>query len=141
MVDIKADLHRLQVIIQKSETSFDGFSSLSRLQVRYSDVLKKYVNKHRRNVSLSILKSSEVDAISLEIIRTCERSISKLRQVMTYLRSTMLQEHLSSLALININNDLSLDLDSEILDIFEEILDIFARDYPHRLELVDVLSE
>ena len=59
--------------------------------------------------------------------------MSKLRQVMSYLRSTMLQERLSSLALININRDINLD--------HEKIIDIFARDYPHRLELVDVLSD
>ena len=57
---------------------------------------------------------------------SCERSISQLRTVKTYRRSMMLQERLSSLALVNIQREMDLDCES--------ILDIFAQDYPHSIE-------
>ena len=62
----------------------------------------------------------------------CERSISKLRLIKTYLRSTMRQERLSNLALINIHREIEL--------IPEVILDIFAIQFSRRLELVDILN-
>ena len=63
---------------------------------------------------------------------SCERSISKLRLIKTYLRSCMSENRLSSLAVLNIHRDIEVDLD--------EVLNIFATDYPHRLELIDILS-
>ena len=63
---------------------------------------------------------------------SCERSISKLRLIKTYLRSTMGQERLTGLALLNAHRDIAIA--------YDELLDIFARDYRHRLELVDILS-
>ena len=64
---------------------------------------------------------------------SCERSISKLRTVKTYLRSTMLQERLSSLALVHIHREMELDL--------EAILTLFANDNPHRIVLLDILAD
>ena len=66
----------------------------------------------------------------IELLRT--RSISKLRLIKTFSRSTMDQDRLSSLALMNIHRDVDID--------FNKVLDIFARDYPHRLLLVDILK-
>ena len=64
---------------------------------------------------------------------SCERSISRLRILKTYLRSTMEQDRLSSLALAFIYRQIDLPTDS--------ILDNFAKDYPHRLEFIDVLQD
>ena len=52
-------------------------------------------------------------------IASCERSFSKLKLILTYLRSTMRQERLSALALLSIESErlCSLDLDA-IIDEF-----------------------
>ena len=63
---------------------------------------------------------------------SCERSISKLRLLKTYLRSTMNQERLNGLSLMYAHSNIEID--------YEEILNIFARDYRHRLELIDILD-
>lgn len=61
----------------------------------------------------------------------CERSISVLRRLKTYLRSSMGQERLSGLALMHIHYGMELDL--------EEIVNIFARKHPRRMVLSDIL--
>ena len=57
----------------------------------------------------------------------CERSISRLRLIKNYLRSTMSMNRLSDLALMSILRNIKLDPD--------EVLDIFSSDYSHRLLL------
>ena len=63
----------------------------------------------------------------------CERSISVLRRLKTYLRSSMGQERLSGLALMHIHYGMELDLD--------EIINIFARKRPRRMVLSDILCD
>ena len=63
---------------------------------------------------------------------SCERSISRLRLLKTYTRSTMTQERLSGLAALYIHREIPLD--------YQKVLDIFARDYPHRLALKNLLD-
>ncbi|CAF0940276.1 unnamed protein product [Adineta steineri] len=46
----------------------------------------------------------------------CERSFSSLRRIKTYIRSTTGQERLSSLALINIEKDYQIDIDTIVTD-------------------------
>lgn len=53
-------------------------------------------------------------------IASAERSFSKLKLIKTYLRSTMAQERLNSLAILSIENDIAKNLD------FKEILRTFA---------------
>ena len=49
------------------------------------------------------------------LIASCERSFSKLKLIKIYLRSSMLQERLTSLALISIDREfLSADVKNEI---------------------------
>ena len=62
----------------------------------------------------------------------CERTFSSLKRLKTYTRSTMKQERLTGLALMHIHQSMELDL--------EEILNIFARKYPRRLKLLDILA-
>ena len=57
----------------------------------------------------------------------CERSISVIRRLKTYLRATMGEERLSGLALMHIHYDMDLNV--------EEIIDIFARQHPRRMLL------
>jgi hypothetical protein len=62
---------------------------------------------------------------------TCERSISTLRRLKTYLRSTMGEKRLRSLALLNVHRVINLDI--------EEIIERFARKHPRRMLLTDLL--
>ena len=62
----------------------------------------------------------------------CERTFSSLKRLKTYTRSTMRQERLSGLALMHIHQRMKLDM--------EEILNIFARKYPRKLKLIDILA-
>ena len=57
----------------------------------------------------------------------CERSASALRRLNTFMRASMSEERLSSLALIHTHYNTNIDL--------EEAVDIFAKLHPRRLEL------
>ena len=63
---------------------------------------------------------------------SCKRSMSKLRVLKNYLRTSMGQERFSALALANIHREIQLNPD--------EILDMFGRKLSRRLEVVDILS-
>jgi len=63
----------------------------------------------------------------------CERNVSALRRLKTYLRSTMSQTRLIGLALLHIHYNMEIDLD--------EIICRFARLHPRRMELANILSE
>ena len=64
---------------------------------------------------------------------SCERSISRLRLLKTYLRSRMLQDRLTSLALIYIHREIELDP--------EQVIDEFAKNNPHRMKFLDILQD
>ena len=59
----------------------------------------------------------------------CERSVSVLHRLKTYLRSTMGQERLSGLALMHIHYGMQID--------FEEVINIFAGRNQRRMVLLD----
>ena len=61
-----------------------------------------------------------------------ERTISTLRRIKTYLRSTMKQERFSNLALLYVRRDFNIDLD--------EVVDKFATMHPRRMQLINLLS-
>ena len=63
---------------------------------------------------------------------SCERSISVLRRLKTYLRNTMKEERLNALALLHVHRDIAIDI--------EQTIDIFARKHPRRMRLVDILG-
>ena len=62
---------------------------------------------------------------------TCERSISSLRRLKTYLRNSMSESRLKGLALFNIHRAIAVDIN--------EVIDRFAFKYPRRMALVDIL--
>ena len=62
----------------------------------------------------------------------CERSVSVLRLLKTYLRSTMGQDRFSSLALLYVRRDFEVDLD--------KVVDTFATRHARRMQLVDIFS-
>ena len=70
-------------------------------------------------------------------VTTCEteRSNSQLKLLKTYLRSTMTEERLSSLAVIKIHREMIADLD------FDKLVVEFANRHPRRMALPCVLSD
>ena len=58
---------------------------------------------------------------------SAERSFSCLRRLKSYLRSTMGQERLTALALLNIERDIMPDI--------EKIINVFAKQAPRKLQL------
>jgi hypothetical protein len=52
---------------------------------------------------------------------TTERSFSVLRRLKTYLRTTMLQDRLTSLAVLHVHRDIDIDIDSHALIYFRKI--------------------
>jgi len=62
----------------------------------------------------------------------CERSISALRLLKTYLRTTMEEERMNGLLLMHIHYTMSMDTDA--------IIDEFARRNPRRMQLLDILQ-
>ena len=63
----------------------------------------------------------------------CERSISVMRRLKTYLRSTTCQERFSSLALINIHRSFPHDI--------ERIVTVFADRKKRRMQLTNILDD
>ena len=64
---------------------------------------------------------------------SCERSISTLRNLKTYLRNTMVQDRLNGLALMHAHREMELDL--------EKIIDLFANLHPRRMRMENILNE
>ena len=63
---------------------------------------------------------------------SCERSISTLRNLKTYLRNTMVQDRLNGLALMHAHREMELDL--------EKIIDLFATLHPRRMRMENILK-
>ena len=64
---------------------------------------------------------------------SCERSISCLRYLKIYLKSTIGVGRLNDLALMHAHRDISIDLG--------EIIDLFAVRQPRRMKLKDILAD
>lgn len=62
----------------------------------------------------------------------CERSVSALRRLKSYMRTTMGQERLNGLALLHVHYTRAINID--------QVVDIFAREHPHRMALLDILN-
>ncbi|XP_068704634.1 52 kDa repressor of the inhibitor of the protein kinase-like [Montipora foliosa] len=63
----------------------------------------------------------------------CERNVSALRRLKTYLRSTMSQTRLTGIALLHIHYNMDIN--------FDEIIRRFARLHPRRMQLANILSD
>lgn len=67
------------------------------------------------NIYTALILSQVIPVTSCE----CERSVSRLRRVKAYLRSTMGQERLNGLALMHSHYDIQVNV--------EQVVEIFAR--------------
>ena len=67
-------------------------------------------------------------------ITTCEaeRSISVIRRLKAYLRSTMTQTRFNGLALLHVHQEIDINT--------EEVLDMFARKHSRRMQMVNILD-
>ena len=63
----------------------------------------------------------------------CERSISALRRLKSYLRTTMTEDHLQGLALLHVHNGFKVDI--------ERVISAFARKHPRRMECHRLITE
>ena len=63
---------------------------------------------------------------------SCERSISGLRRLKTFLRNSMSEGRLKGLALLNVHREIHLDVD--------KVIDSFAAKHPRRMLLNDILN-
>ena len=63
---------------------------------------------------------------------TCERSISGLRRLKTWMRNTMTEERLNSLAVIMINRDIKIN--------DEKVVDAFASKHKRRMALSNIFA-
>ena len=63
----------------------------------------------------------------------CERSVSALRRTKTWLRTTMVNERLNGLTLMHIHDDIKIDV--------SEVINTFARQYPTRMQFLDILDD
>lgn len=63
---------------------------------------------------------------------SCERSISTLRRLKTFTRSTMGEKRLRALALLNVHREIKLDT--------EKVIDRFAMKHPRRMLLLEPLN-
>ncbi|XP_028412484.1 52 kDa repressor of the inhibitor of the protein kinase-like [Dendronephthya gigantea] len=63
----------------------------------------------------------------------CERSVSALRPIKMWLRSTMTTERLNGLAQMHINDDIPINL--------EEVINSFARQNPTRMQFLVILYD
>ena len=62
-----------------------------------------------------------------------ERSFSALKRIKTFLRSSMGNERLTALTLLHIHRDIEIDI--------PEVIDEFARRYPRRMKLANILQD
>lgn len=93
----------------EADTLHEAYRLLSQVPECFPEIIKCY------KIAMTIGVSSA----------TAERSFSSLRRIKTYLRSTMTQTHLSDLALLNIERDLS----SKLWDQVDEIVLRFAESH------------
>ena len=110
------------------ETFWSSKRDMKNLPARISDTLKQ-TDPH---IFPNIFTMLKILAVLPVTTCSCGRSISVLRRVKTYLRSTMTQERLNGLALLHIHRNIELKV--------SDIIDLFAQKHPRRLELSNILQ-
>ena len=110
------------------ETFWSSKRDMKNLPARISDTLKQKDPLIFPNI-FTLLKILAVLPVTT---CSCERSISVLCRIKTYLRSTMTQERLDGLALLHIHRNIELKV--------SDIIDLFAQKHPRRLELSNILQ-
>lgn len=85
------------------------------LQNKETFELADIINTVNQSVYPNLYKHLQL-AITIPVSSsTCERSFSTMRRVKTWLRTTMAEDRFSSLAMLNIERDLSNKIDTEVI--------------------------
>ncbi|XP_025194326.1 uncharacterized protein LOC112593952 [Melanaphis sacchari] len=124
---------KVSVYIFKDLLKIDLASLKAEMMVA-KNCLEKYEGSETRNQISSFQKCITVEtfpnlykllnlALSIPISSaSCERSFSTMRRISTYIRSTMNNDRFSSLAIINIERDVSNNINAE------DILEIYSKE-------------
>ena len=123
--DIKAELRVFTNLVKEKFFSDDLDQSLNMISKR-KQILDK--DSALRTVLPTITTLMRIFWTVPVTSCSAEHSFSCLRRLKNYMRSTMGQERLSSLAFLNIKKEVSINID--------EVIDEFASTSPHRLSLL-----
>lgn len=113
-LEMESTLAKRTLASKKMENTVDVFKELSPLKEAFPTLLRLL------QIALTICVSSA----------SCERSFSALKRIKTYLRSTMLEERLVSLAVLSIEREIAQNLN------LEDVIDRFCtKDKNRRIQL------
>ncbi|XP_022165765.1 uncharacterized protein LOC111030535 isoform X2 [Myzus persicae] len=118
---LKVDLNSLQAEMMVAKNCIQNYNNKTELGPEQ----KNQINLFKKNITIStfpnVYKLLNL-ALTLPISSaSCERSFSTMRRINTYIRSTMTQDRFSSLAILNIERDISNNIDSnDILNIYSK---------------------
>ena len=85
------------------------------------------------SLSQNIYVALKILAVTPVTTCECERSVSALRRLKTWLRNTMEEERLNGLAMMHINNDITIEVN--------KVVDTFARKNNTRMQLLDIFDD
>ena len=126
--DSDSELDMWETKCIKTAKEMQESCSIESVPKRISDTLLTSDKEFYPNVTTILNILAVVPATTC----TCERSISALRRLKTWLRSTMSNERLTGLALMHVHRHMNFDVD--------KIIDNFAPAYPRRMRLLNVVS-
>ena len=94
-----------------------------------AEVLKDMDQSMYQNIAAAMRVMATMPVTTCE----CERSVSTMHRLKTYMRSTMGQTRLTGLALLCTHYSMQIDV--------EKVLDQFARKHPRRMKMKNILAE
>ncbi|XP_060846379.1 uncharacterized protein LOC132926049 [Rhopalosiphum padi] len=118
---LKVDLNSLQAEMMVAKNCIQNYNN----KPEPGPEQKNQINLFKKNITIStfpnVYKLLNL-ALTLPISSaSCERSFSTMRRINTYIRSTMTLDRFSSLAILNIERDISNNIDSnDILNIYSK---------------------
>ena len=124
---------RYVYILNKSKLQVESREDPKTITTTASATLKEIDHTMFSNITECLRLFSTLPVTTCE----CERNVSALRRLITYLRSMMSQTRLTGLALLHIPHNIDIDLDID----FDETIRRFARLHPRRMEMANILSD
>ena len=122
MGELKAKAKTLSQIYNSEMSSFKYQAAAMMENFEKSSLIDILQLTHKYSLTDAYSKTAIATQIFLTIpvtIAKCERSFSKLKLIKNYMRSTMVQERLSSLAIVSIEHKMTdtLDFDDESVNL------------------------
>lgn len=100
------------------------------VQLSTLDDLLRFIVQYGDDVFPNLRVGLQILLTVATSIASCERSFSKLKLILSYLRSSMAQERLSALALLSVEREVTDCID------FEEVIDKFAAAKARKISLL-----